>query len=255
LQAGRQAAAIAGRLRSSVTLLHVCRYGDATAEAGKKELWAEAGRLEQEFTVSCNVLIREGDIIGTIAAVAEEEGYNLVVVGAHDIAGIRDKIFGARILKLIAAVHLPVLVVQKGSSLIDPFRKIILPVGSHKNYVKAIDFLAAFSGSGDLEVHLYSITRPGFPIPARMIENMALTERKLTKKGIRLVRVKEEQAGFSQGFARQTVRYARSVGADAIWIMSAASDEYRYMAKAYREALLLNEERIPVFCIGDGRNE
>lgn len=251
-QAARQAASIAGRSGSSLTLLHVCRYGCASDGTLNDRLQALAGRLEKESGISCHTLTREGGIIGTIAAAAEEGGYDMAVVGAHSLAGIRQKILGARILKLVEAVRLPVLVVQDGSPLAEKFGKIVLPVGSHSNYLKAVDFLVDFPGSDGFEVHLYSISKPGFPMPEKMLENITRTERLLEKKGIRLVRVREEQSGFSQGFARQTIRYARSAGADAIWIMSVASEEYRYMAKAYKEAILLNEERIPVFCFNHG---
>jgi DhnA family fructose-bisphosphate aldolase class Ia len=67
-----------------------------------------------------------------------------------------------------------------------------------------------------------------------------------------MIRIKEDQDDFSQGYAKQTLRYARSIGADTMWMMSVASQEYYYMAKVYQEAMLLNEYHLPVVCAGGG---
>lgn len=85
-----------------------------------------------------------------------------------------------------------------------------------------------------------------------MLTNIELAEKWCEAKGIRMIRVREEQEGFSTGYARQTIRYAHTAGANAIWMISAESRDYYSFAKDYKETVLLNEFLLPVLCAGGG---
>ena len=104
-----------------------------------------------------------------------------------------------------------------------------------------------------LEVHFYSIHKPGFEWSKQMLANITETTKKFEARGVQLIRIKEEQEGFSAGYASQTINYAHTTGADAILIMSDASEEFHYMAKAYKESVLLNEFHLPVLCAGGSK--
>ncbi len=142
------------------------------------------------------------------------------------------------------------LVVQEDSPLVESFRKIVLPFGSHDTFRFAVDAVLLFAAIYDVEVHLYSIYKPGFEWPVQMLANIEETIKKFEERGVRMIRIKEEQDGFSQGYARQTLQYAQKNGADILAMMSVASEEYYYMSKSYKEAILLNEFHLPVLCAG-----
>ena len=67
--------------------------------------------------------------------------------------------------------------------------------------------------------------------------------------------MKEDQNVYSLGYAKQTLKYAQSVGADLICTMSVPSKEYYYFADSDKENLLLNEYHIPILCAGGGKTE
>jgi nucleotide-binding universal stress UspA family protein len=251
-KAVRQAVILAVKGGSSLTLFHAMDDKSASAGEVTKRLSAEAESISQSAGITCETLIKEGKALEMIALTVCEKDYDLMVIGTHGYSGIRQKLFGADILKLVAKVPGPVLVVQEDSPMVEAFNKIVLPVGSHDNFLESVEAVLLFAGLYDVEVHLYSIQKPGFEWTAQMLTNIEETSRKLQEKGVRMIRIKEEQREVSPGYARQTLKYARSIGADAISVMSVASQEYYYMAKDYKEAMLLNEFHIPVLCAGGG---
>ncbi|MFZ4520550.1 MAG: universal stress protein [Bacteroidales bacterium] len=249
-QAVRQAVVIARKAGFSLTLFHVQEAGPGSETIEK--LKEEASLISKVEGVPCDVIVKTGNVLEQIVVMVCEKEYDLVVIGTHGSAGIRQKLFGADILKLVAKIPVPVMVVSEESPLIEEFNRIVLPVGSHDNFNQGVDAVLLLAGIFDVEVHLYSIQKPGFEWPARMLANIDETTRRFTEKGVKLVRKKEDQDDFSQGFARQTIRYARLIGADVLWMMSVASEDYYYMSKTYKESILFNEDHLPVLCAGGG---
>ena len=249
-QAVRQAVVIARKAGFSLTLFHVQETG--SRPEAMEMLKEEALRISQVEGVPCDVIVKTGNVLEQILLMVSEKDYDLVVIGTHGAAGIRQQLFGADILKLVAKIPVPVMVIGEESPLVEEFNKIVLPVGSHDNFNQGVDAVLLLAGMFDIEVHLYSIQKPGFEWPARMLANIDETTRRLTEKGVKLVRKKEDQDDFSQGFARQTLRYAKFIGADLLWMMAVASEDYYYMSKTYKEAILFNEFHLAVLCAGGG---
>jgi nucleotide-binding universal stress UspA family protein len=254
-QALRQAIVIAKKAGSSVTLFHVMDDRSASETETREKLNTMAKMIRQNSGIACEVMVKEGNIFEIIPHTVCEKDYDLMVIGTHGMKGIRQKLFGSDILKLVEKISIPVLVVQEDSPLVESFRKIILPVGSHDTFQLAVEAVLLFAGNYDVEVYLYSIHKPGFEWSKQLLANIEETTRKFAERNVRMTRIKEEQEGFSQGYAIQTLRYAHDIGADAICVMSVESEDYYYMAKAYKEAMLLNESCLPVLCAGGGTGD
>ena len=251
-QAIRQATAIASKTGSSITLFHVLDNKSSSLEEVRKALDTEAGNIKKEKGINCDILIKEGNLFEVISYVACEKDYDLMVIGTHGIKGIRQMFFGADILKLVVRIPVPVLVVQEESPLIGSFQKVVLPVSSHNIFRSAVDVILLFAGIYDLEVHLYSIHKAGFVWSDQMLKNIEEATLLFQSKGVRMIRVKEEQEVYSMGYAKQTVRYAQSIGADALWMISVPTEENYYFAQSDKETMLLNDFHIPVLCTGGG---
>ena len=251
-QAIRQAIVIARKTNSSITLLHVMDNKSASLEEVKLSLDTEADNIRKDRGVNCDVLIKEGNLFEVISYVACEKDYDLMVIGTHGIKGIKQMLFGANILKLVARIPVPVLVVQEESPLIESFHKVVLPVSSHETFRSAVEAILLFAGIYDLEVHLYSIHKAGFIWSDQMLKNIEDATLQLQTKGVRMIRVKEDQQVYSMGYAKQTVIYARSIGADALWMISVPTEENYYFAQSDKETMLLNDFHIPVLCTGGG---
>jgi hypothetical protein len=85
-----------------------------------------------------------------------------------------------------------------------------------------------------------------------MLKNIEEATLLLQTKGVPLIRVKEEQQVYSLGYAKQTVIYAQSIDADALWMISVPTEENYYFAQSDKETMLLNDFHIPVLCTGGG---
>jgi nucleotide-binding universal stress UspA family protein len=254
-QAIRQATVIARRTGSSITLLHVIDNKSAPLEEVKLAMDSDADMIRKDTGINCDVLIKEGNLFEVVSYVACEKEFDLMVIGTHGIKGIRQMLFGANILKLVNRICVPVLVVQEESPLIESFHKVVLPVSSHETFRSAVEAILLFAGFYDLEVHLYSIHKAGFNWSDQILKNIEEATLQLQTKGVPLIRVKEEQQVYSMGYAKQTVIYAQSVGADALWMISVPTEENYYFAQSDKETMLLNDFHIPVLCIGGGTDK
>jgi hypothetical protein len=192
----------------------------------------------------------EGSIFEVISQVTSDQSFDLMVIGTHGVHGIKQHLMGADILKLVSRIHIPVLVVQKDSPLIENFRTMVMPVSSHMDFHKELDSVLFFTSLYGTEVHLYSIYKPGYEWPEQTLKNIEDAKATFESNGVHMIRVKEEQKVFSQGYAKQTLLYAGSAGADLISVMSTPSDDYYYFAAADKEALLFNDIHLPVLCTG-----
>jgi nucleotide-binding universal stress UspA family protein len=249
-QAIRQATAIASKTHKDLVLLHVLNEKSPVLEEVRKQLGEEVVAFEKSTGQHAEYIIKEGNIFEEIPFVACEHDYDLMVIGTHGVQGIKQMLFGANILKLVAKIPMPVLVVQEDSPLKEDFHKIVLPVSSHDTFGNAVDALIPFTASYNSEIHLYSIHKAGFDWPDQMLKNIEMATQAFEKNGVKMVRVKEDQTVYSMGYAKQTLKYGESSGADLICIIPGSSKEYYYIAPADKEALLLNEQRIPVLCAG-----
>lgn len=243
---------LARKSKSGITLLHIYENDDLSCEECEKKLKNLINRINIQSDVSCDYILEEGSIFSEIPDIASNSTYSMMVIATHGRKGFRQKIFGPDILKLLKKIPIPALVVQKKSSIPDDgFKKAIFPVGAHEDFDKKIDAMIMFAGIFDTEIHIYSIDKPGFDQTDRIRENILKTENKFKEKGIRFVRVDEDQTMFSIGYAKQTLKYAGDQNADMITIMSIPTRENAYFADSDKEAIITNELNIPVLCTSD----
>ena len=250
----QQAVVIALKNKSSITLLHVIHDKSHTRPEAEALLRAQAESIAREKGLTCYFKLRVGNLFEEIHYVTCEKEYNLMVVGAHRMKGIKQMLFGANILKLVEKSSTKVLVLQEASPLLNSFKRIVLPVSSHESFQLVLEDVCDFASIFDSEVMLYSINKPGFEWPNQLLLNIELATKCFESEGIKMTRVKEDATVYAMGYAWQTMKYANSCGADAICMMSMPSSEYYYFAHADKEALLMNEYHIPILCLGGGVN-
>jgi len=111
------------------------------------------------------------------------------------------------------------------------------------------------AGIFDPEIHLYSISKPGFEQTDKLRYNITLAETRFSEKGISYKRVCEDQSVFSVGFAKQTLLYADQIKADLITVMATPTRENYYFADSDKEAIITNEHCIPVLCASGTKHE
>jgi nucleotide-binding universal stress UspA family protein len=242
-----QAALLSQKSGADLILLHIAEKQGELAAIGLK-MREIAIETAAKFKINCEGKVRTGSIYKDILAEVEEDGYSLVVIGTHGVKGLKQKLLGSDILKVITKIPVPVLVVQSTSQNRTEFNKIILPVATHQAYENILKAVVMIGKLFDPEVHIYSIERPGYEWPEMLKKNLDKTILIFDEHGIKYRRINEKQTVLSIGFAFQTMQYARKTGADMIAMMSVSSEEYHYFAQQDKENLLTNETGIPVLC-------
>lgn len=236
----------ADHFSSSVTLLHVISKG------GEAERSDATKKLAQQIkgadgTERVNVRLVEGKFMERIAE-ESTQGHGLTVVGTHGPKGLRQNLFGADILKLVRSLNTPSLVVQEGSDPNVNMDRIVLPVAGHSDIEKLLGMVCDLAKRHASEVHVYQLMRPNESPSDELLANKLHMLNRLQEEGLRYVEANEPSTTFSVGFAGPTVEYASRIGAGCIAIKAHASDEYRYIADAEKERILVNEALIPVLC-------
>ena len=248
-QSTKQAIAIALRINYPVTLFHVIT--DESADESENaviidKLKAIANTVNKEGVI-CDYQTATGSIFDEIPKAANKLGNQLMVIGTHGIQGIKQKLMGADMLKLIRKVIVPCLVVQRECVCRD-YHPIVFPVGGHEGFGALIEATAMMAKLFGSEVHLYSVIRRGDDGSQKLKDNTAFAMKYFEDNKIPNKRVQEESTVFSVGFAKQTLQYADKVNAGLIAMMSVKTEEYFYFAQADKESLINNQYNIPVLC-------
>ena len=257
-QAIVQAVAIARKAGVSLTLLHVMNPGSSAGSKSdiavvESELQKQVEKIENEG-VRCNYSVTTGSIFHAIPEISNHPENYMLVIGTHGIQGLKQKMFGADILKLVRKISIPCLIVQEACSC-NQFSPIVFPVGGHEGFRQLIEATAMMAGLFEAEVHIYAVERKGDPATAKIRENILLAEKIFTERSIPHQCIKEASNIISVGYARQTLQYANATGAGLISMMSVKSEEHYYIAQADKETMINNAFNIPVLCISGLLNE
>lgn len=241
---------LAKRQSQHVTLLHVEDSKSTGDPLGKmKELTSE---YEDSTDVKFDFMIRHGNPLQEIAKASAEDQFGFMVIGSHGYKGIREKVFGTDILKLLKTTVIPVLVIQQDFMIpTDGFTSILLPVSTHQNFNQQVNATIFFARLFDATVYLYAVEKPGTDWPEEIRKNLKLAEDLLKKQHVSLEKVTETTSSFSVGFAKQILDYARRENMRMISMMANATREYYYIADSDKVNLLTNESGIPVLSVCD----
>jgi nucleotide-binding universal stress UspA family protein len=248
-QSAKQAILIAKKANYPITLFHVI----TNESSNKGENAAVLDKLKERTEtvikngVACDSNVATGNIFDEIPKAANQIENQLMVIGTHGIQGIKQKLLGADMLKLIRKVKIPCLVVQADCICRD-YSPIIFPVGGHEGFETLVEATAMIAKLYGSEIHIYSVIRKGDEGTKKLRENTLLAIKYFEDNKIPCKRVQEESTVISGGYAKQTLQYANKVNAGLIAMMSVKTEEYYYFAQADKETMINNEFKIPVLC-------
>jgi nucleotide-binding universal stress UspA family protein len=246
------AGTVARAAGDSIELIHVYLDKKVPLANVKDSLSIMSGKISESEGVKCSYQVTDGGIFSDILQAASSKGCTMVIIGTHGIKGLRQKMTGADILKLIRSIPVPVIVIQKESAVPSlGFKRLVFPVGGHERFDRQIQAAVMMAGIFSLEVLIYSIRKKGDEWTPALKKNITEAEKVFSEHGISYRRIEEEPNVLSVGYTRQTLCYAAASGCDLISIMSVPTREHYYFAQADKEEMLTNELRIPVLCSSD----
>jgi nucleotide-binding universal stress UspA family protein len=157
-----RAAVLARQLGARLVLLHVVK-ADRPSETVSGRIERATMRLEWEAphiaklaNSSPEIVVRAGDPLKAISAVAQETGAELVVVGAHRKRPFRDLFTNSTIARLLRVVRVPLLLVNRPSTY--RYHRVLLATDlsdASARAVRVADALALLDGADVAIVHAF----------------------------------------------------------------------------------------------------
>jgi len=194
-----------------VSLLHI---NDQLIQDVDSKLRYYAEMHESTKKVDFDIIIRQGNIFTEIGKVAEDPCFKLMVIGSHGYKGIREKILGADIFKLIKDLPVPVIVIQKDYSIPENgIECIILPVENAHTSVKIPESITWISKIYSAEIHFFE------------------TDTTSTIK-----------------YVEELLQYSSNMNRAMLGVESSNSSPPQLQFKKAFELLLTNKYNIPVLC-------
>jgi hypothetical protein len=237
---------VADKAGAEMVLIHVSEPGDDTVSLGVQlenlKQWAPEN-------VPVTYHIGGGDFFSVIPTIVTDLEVDMVVVPTHGKVGILQNLFGANILKLVKSLPVPALVVQEGVQASHAsFKTLLFPVGPHADFDIKIKQTAQFASIFDSTVIIYTVRNDVRGLSEELRRNISASKSYFKEHAIKFEEVSEEPTGYSVGYAKHILHYAKTNQVGAICIMSKVSDANEYIGNTDKENTLLNDAAIPVYC-------
>jgi nucleotide-binding universal stress UspA family protein len=245
----RQAKLLAEKEHAEIVLIHIA--ADNVPEEIHDNIIEGFARPILGSAIKISIVLGRGDFMSEIPRSIHESGSDFVVLCTHGIKGIAQHLFGAHVLKLVQAIHVPCLVVQEGSFIADSGpRKIMLTASPFDDFQKKMKTCAEIAKAFDAEVVHYEIDKYLGNTEEDIAANAAIARDYMLGQGVSFNKVLEESKDHSMGHAHQTINYAHEQHVDLICLSSHTHQDIMAMGKADKEKFLTNDKAIPVLCCG-----
>ena len=246
------AAGIAKQIKANIILVHV--INSATKHYLKKNNLSKEKiseylkdyqlRLTTEYDIRVDFHVVEGRISEKIPLLVKELGIDLLTFGTHGKKGIQI-ITGSHAMKLINAVNIPVLVVQKRGFAIG-YKNIVFPVNTSTEYQAKLNWTIFIAKSFNATVRLFVYNESRPKVRDKMETVLVNIRNSFLAHDIPFT---EEVAQYESDFPNQIMEFAISNSAQLIMI-KVDSDEFEpsFIVASLEEKMLFNSAQIPVFC-------
>lgn len=244
-----QAMAIAELKGSEISICHIVDHLSDEIRAGIEEKLLPFIKTAQQKRIKLNPVIVEGELFETAKKVVSRLRPDLIVVGTHGRDGIHLRLFGSAIHKLVREVPAPSLVLGNTCSIMTGgFKKVLIPAGSHPAYLIQVERTCELLAP-DGFITLYSIVNADSPADKALTNNLDNAKKLLDERKINWEYIEVEAKPFQMGMAAQTLDYIVAEKIEMIAITAEIPERYKHFGKLDKEAILLNENGIKVFCV------
>ncbi len=210
----------------------------------EEQLFYTKTQLEKAYQINVQTFIIEGKLIPVIAEFSARVKADLVVLGTHGITGMQ-KITGSHAMKLVHAISIPVLVVQKRTFGMG-YNKIVFPVNISTNYDVKIDWTIFIAGAFKSEVFIFTMKTKNQALKKSMDQ---LLKKIISSFDTHHISYSISEAEKYSGFPGQINDFSASNSADLVMI-KVDNDEFEpsFILGALEEKMIFNSSQIPVFC-------
>jgi nucleotide-binding universal stress UspA family protein len=247
------ASLLAKLFKKKVVLLHVVEKGLFKAGTpntlGEKETIARLSEIAEANTKATNIIttaeIRSGNLFDVISDTAEELNASLVLMGTHGVTGMQH-ITGSKALKVITSSERPFVVVQRKDVRQHGYKNIVLPFDFSKETKQKLVWAVELSKVFNSTFHILAAFEDDEYTSKAVANNLAYARNYLKTRNCEFEVTMAEKGDFS----KETIRFASSVEADLIIIMTNQGKSLsEYIIGAYEQNVIANDAQIPVMTL------
>lgn len=228
-------------LGGELDLLHIIK-DESEREEVERRFENFLNRVKNKTGKPIEISIRVGDIFKDIAAEAEEDSVDLMVMGTHGMRGWQ-RVFGSNALRVVKSSGSPFWITQKtGPSSID---EIVLPVELSKESVLIAEFAGWLAKKFNAKVFVVYQEQSDEFLANKIRNNVEFIKMKLRQQGAEF---EVESLNPKKAFHDAVVQFGGSVGVD-LYAMAHFSESILPQLDRFTQELISNEEEIPVLVI------
>jgi nucleotide-binding universal stress UspA family protein len=235
---------IARTTDKAIELLHIVEEESMIPEK-EKELEEIAQKAAQKYGIKPDTKVLEGSIFTTISNYASDTKANMVIMGTHGIKGIQ-KITGSYAFKVLLGSKVPFIVVQEPPRTEEKLSDIVFPI-DFKSENKEKLYWAIYLGKYfNSKVHLfkYPISDPSLQKKVNINLNFAI--RFLIQNSLDY----EIHTAPKGEFGKETIKFAQSINADLILIITSKNlSFFDFIFGSREQYIIVNSAKIPVMVV------
>lgn len=251
---------VAKHFNNNLALLYVIEEGLFSGLLGKNEKQeqlikeAATSRMEKlsydvklQHGIDCNIFVRTGKIYKLITEMTEELNCDSVIMGSNGASGL-GQIIGSNSSRTIMHSKVPVIVV-KSAQTSNVYKNIVFPVDLTIESRQKVKWAIHLGNSYGSTIRLFSFKTNDELLDAKIEGALNQLENMLKENNVKYTTfIKEKLEG---NFADETIKYAESIDADLLMIMTQTEDKdfKELVFGTYAQQIVNTSQRIPVMCI------
>jgi nucleotide-binding universal stress UspA family protein len=251
---------VAKHFNNNLALLYVIEEGLFSGLLGRNEkqeqLIKEAAttRMERlsidiktQHGIDCNIYVRSGKIYKLVTEMVDELKCDSVIMGSNGASGL-GQIIGSNSSRTIMHSKVPVIVV-KSAQTSNVYKNIVFPVDLTIESRQKVKWAIHLGKSYGSTIRLFSFKTNDELLDAKIEGALHQMESMLQENGVSYTTfIKEKLEG---NFADETIKYAESIDADLLMIMTQTEDKdfKELVFGTYAQQIVNTSQRIPVMCI------
>ena len=238
---------IANRWRCDLRLVYVSeRYEDEVPlreeierRVSELAMGMKEGRMEY--------VVRQGSPAEELAAQAEADRAELLVVGTHGMSGLKTNLLGGNSYRTIERSAVPVLIVREDFDFNKDLERIVVPIDSSEETRQKVGEAAMFGRTFGSVLHVVGLYSSGAKETHRTVDTYVQNvERYLERMGVRFESRRRE---VERNVAADTLAYASEVGADMVVIMTEQERHLSNLLLGTYAQQIINQATMPVLTV------
>jgi len=230
-------------MENEIVIVHIVG-SKSEMDAATKKCEEIAEDFFKKHFVKPRYVVREGSIFADIGKIASEVEANLVVMGTHGIKGVQ-KLTGSKALKVIVSSPVPFIIVQ-GPPTTKKFEKIVFPIDFRVENKEKNAWVSYLANYYHTKFFFLKQDVKDKSFKAKVQSNTLFARKYFDSKGIDY---EMHTAPGKKKFSKETIDFAKQVGADLILIVSTRDISFAdYAMGADEQQIIANDQKIPVMC-------